>query len=118
MLDLTNKTLTTKKGSRGRIEVEKGPTRLVLPQPVLRKMAEEFAEKVRDGVNSALGRDRLGIAMLMDYTDDSCAILMTDTDTEYDRLYLGWEDGCDVDATIDMLLNNREHNGETDESIQ
>lgn len=92
-MNLEGKELTTKAGSKGRIEVEKNPTRIVLPPHVLKERAEAFAEAVRDGVNSALGRDRLSISTLYDFTDDSVGILYEDTDTEHDRLYIGWEDG-------------------------
>lgn len=112
-MNLIDKELQTKAGSKGVVKQE--PTRMVLPPDVLRKNAEEFAEKIRDGVNSALGRDRLSISTMYDFTDDSVGLLFEDADTQHDRLYIGWEMGCDVDGTIDMILDGKENNGERDE---
>ncbi len=112
-MNLVDKALQTKAGSKGVVKQE--ATRMVLPPDVLRKNAEEFAEKIRDGVNSALGRDRLSISTMYDFTDDSVGLLFEDADTCHDRLYVGWEMGCDVDGIIAMLLDGRENNGEENE---
>jgi len=81
----------------------------VLPPAVLRERAEEFAERVRDGVNSAVGSARLAISGFHDFTDDSVGILLVDSDAPdgCDRLYLGWEDGCDVDGTVEYILDGQ-----------
>jgi len=111
-MNLVDKSLQTKAGSKGVVKQE--ATRMVLPPDVLRKNAEEFAEKIRDGVNSALGRDRLSISTMYDFTDDSVGLLFEDADTCHDRLYVGWEMGCDVDGTIAMLLAGEENNDDKD----
>ena len=103
------KQFTTKNGSKGRLVTESAPEAIILPPHVLQKQCEEWAERVRDGVNSTLGRDRLSIGMFNNNEDGSVDIIMRDEDKPdgWDRLYVGWEQGCDVDATVEMLLNGQ-----------
>lgn len=106
---MAKKKLSRRKGKHvGSMEWEKPTTdsRLELPEDVLRKTCEEWAKKVRDGVNSQLGRDRLKIKMFHPWHDQSVQILMVDTDAPegYDRLVLGWDLNCEADETIRFLV--------------
>ena len=89
------------------MEWEKKAAPILLPPEVLQKMCEDFAEAIRDKVNAYTGKDRLSISMFHPYADQSVSILFTDKEAPegQDRLCLGWYEGCDVDATVDLLLN-------------
>ena len=91
------------------MEYEKKPAKVLVPPEVLQKMCEDFAEAVRDKINSQLGSDRLEISLFHPYADQSVSILFKDTEAPEGapRLCLGWEEGCDVDGTVDLLLTGQ-----------
>jgi len=88
------------------MEWEKKAAPILLPPDVLQKKVEEFAEAVRDKVNSYAGAERLSISLFHPFSDQSVSILYKDTDAPEgsDSLCIGWSDGCDVDGTVSLIL--------------
>ena len=78
-----------------------------LPLPVMQKLTEEAAKRVRDSVNTYFGYDRLSISTLQPTPSQSTAIvLFKDAEaSEDERVYMEWEPDIDIPMAIEMIIN-------------
>ena len=82
---------------------------ILIPDPIKRNMVYEFAEMVRDRVNSYHGNQRLRVTGFQEYDDGTVETFFEDANgPEHSRLFTLWEPGCDVDGIIDQIIQGLE----------